>query len=65
MWFVGGIREECRFEVRSIYMSDYIIELHVTMVIEAENAERAKNIAVGNIEKIPEAEDVKVTALFE
>ena len=46
-------------------MSDYIIEIHVTMVVEAENAEHAKNIAVGNIEKIPEAEDVKVTALFE
>lgn len=46
-------------------MSDYIIELHVTMVVEAENAEHAKKIAVGNIEKIPEAEDVEVTALFE
>ncbi len=46
------------------HMDDYIVELHVTMVVEAENVEHAKLKAVTKLGYIPEVEDATVTAVF-
>ena len=45
-------------------MDDYIVELHVTMVVEAENKEHAELKAVTKLGYIPEVEDAAVTAVF-
>lgn len=47
-----------------IHMDDYIVELHVTMVVEGENAEHAKLKAVTKLGCISEVEDAAVTAVF-
>lgn len=45
-------------------MDDYIVELHVTMVVEAENKEHAELKAVNMLGHIPEVEDATVKAVF-
>ncbi len=42
----------------------YIVELHVTMVVEAENKEHAELKAVNMLGHIPEVEDATVKAVF-
>lgn len=46
-------------------MNDYIIELHVTMVMQADSLEQAKLLAVTRIGKIVEVKDARITASFE
>lgn len=46
------------------HIDDYIVELHVTMVVEAENKEHAELKAVNMLGHIPEVEDATVKAVF-
>lgn len=53
-----------KMEIGGIVMEDYIVELHVTMVVEAENKEHAELKAVNKLGYIPEIEDATVKAVF-